>query len=74
MLWSTFVALSAAIVARTCRYNAMLTRIWSTVATLAVFLVVYDMSMSWSNSLGRVASIGSTVTTLSLLRRLIIRK
>ena len=72
MLRSTFVALSAAVIARACRNDAVFACIRSTVATMAVLFVVEDVSMSWCDRLGRVASVWSAAAVLPLLGRLVV--
>ena len=64
---STFVAFSAAIITGTRRYNTVLARIWGTISTVAVLLIVQNMSMGWRDRLGRIARVGSTAATLPLL-------
>ena len=72
MLRSTFVALSAAVIARACRNDVVFACIRSTISTLTVLFVVEDVSMSWCDCLGRVASVGSAAAVLPLLGRLVV--
>ena len=72
MLRSTFIALSAAVIARACRNDAVFACIRSTIATMAVLFVVEDVSMSWCDRLGRVASVWSAAAVLPLLGRLVV--